>query len=127
MYQFTAKGHPSVKALHKTTLEFTKDENLTDEGDCIVGIKATFDKEKLKQEMQGKDSITVTITAGRLSDVVRAIPNPLFDDDRELVIRMGEHASPRTFAVRADKSAAFLNRSLVAQLKTSPTILVSIE
>ena len=35
-----AYGHPNVKALHKTTLEITKDHYLTPRGDCIIGVKA---------------------------------------------------------------------------------------
>jgi len=48
MYKFIAYGHKNITSRHKTTLEFTKDSNLTIKGDCIVGIKADFSLDKIK-------------------------------------------------------------------------------
>ncbi|HIP58595.1 MAG TPA: DUF371 domain-containing protein, partial [Archaeoglobus profundus] len=33
----TAWGHPNITAKHRTTLEITKDEELSIRGDCIIG------------------------------------------------------------------------------------------
>lgn len=69
----------------------------------------------------------ITITAGGISDNVVAKTNPEFHDDKELVIRLGEHASPRTFAVRADKAAKHLKRELIDKIKQGKEIEVRIE
>ena len=47
--KFKAYGHPNITAKHKTTLEFTKDENLSLRGDCIVGVKADFSLSEIKK------------------------------------------------------------------------------
>ncbi len=41
-YTFTAQGHPNILATHKTTLEITKDTEVTGEGGCIIAVKADF-------------------------------------------------------------------------------------
>jgi hypothetical protein len=33
-------GHPNVLGLHKRTIEITKDDYLTERGDCIIGINS---------------------------------------------------------------------------------------
>ena len=43
IYKFNAYGHPNILGTHKTTFEFTKDNELTLNGDCIVGVKADFE------------------------------------------------------------------------------------
>ena len=48
-YSFTCYGHNNVISRHKTTLEFTKDEDLSLKGDCIVGVKADFSLQQLKK------------------------------------------------------------------------------
>lgn len=123
---FHAKGHPKIQSTHKTTLEFTKEAEVTEQGDCIVGVAADFDKAKL-QAFAREQRIKMTITAGNVSDTLSAKPNPSFDDDSELVIRMGVFISPRTFAIDADKSAKYLNRELVEKIKEGKQVEVRIE
>lgn len=124
---FRAYGHPNIKASHKNTLEFTKEEYLSPEGDCIVGVKADFDKEKLKAFAKKHKNVKITIKTGGLSETIIAKINPDFDDDKEIVIRLGEHASQRTFAVRADKAAKHLNRELIKALQMGSPMEVDIE
>src|SRR5271155_5070525 len=33
-------GHPMVRCAHRTTIEVTRDEHLTIDGDCIIGVRA---------------------------------------------------------------------------------------
>ena len=49
IYKFNAYGHPNILATHKTTLEFTKDKEVSLKGDCIVAVKADFDLIKIKE------------------------------------------------------------------------------
>ena len=127
-YEFTATGHPNVRAMHKTTLEFTKDKDLSLDGDCIVAVNADFDANVLKNFVHYLEKIKITISAGFTSDVVEAIVNKRFDGDKELVIRMGEFDSARTLCIRADKAAVHLKRELIEKLK-NPTqkVVVKIE
>jgi len=63
-YTFYCFGHENIQATHKNTIEFTKEDSLTKNGDCIVGVKADFDRDSLvgyiiKKAGQGKTIGTV--------------------------------------------------------------------
>lgn len=124
---FRAWGHPNIKASHKTTIEFTKEDYVSPEGDCIIGIKSTFDTEKLKEFAKKHEKAKITIKTGALKEVITAKTNPSFNDEKEMVIRMGEYASSRTFAVRADKASKHLNRELVRALQMGSPMEVQVE
>src|SRR3989338_8095472 len=114
-YSFAIHGHENVLATHARTIEFTKDAELTKNGDCIVGVKAEFFLDELKKFLHcGR--VKITVEAGGCSEAVTAVPNKKFNSSHELVIRLGEFDSERTFAVRADKAAVHLGRELVAAL-----------
>ena len=127
MYSFAAYGHKNVLATHKTTVEFTKDKELSLKGNCILGINADFDLEKIKNLIKDSKRIRIVIKVGDISDEITAEVNPDFDDDREIVIRMGGFRSKRTLGVMADKGAAHVKRELAEKLKNPvQKIMVSI-
>ncbi len=120
MYKFSACGHPNILATHKTTLEFTKDSEVSKKGDCIVGVNADFDLKELKdfiQESKNKKSVIIEIENNEIKEAINAEINPGFSSSNELVIRKTGFLSERTFAVNADKAAFGLSRSLVSFLK----------
>ena len=110
--QFTIQGHKNILATHKTTIEFTKDNYLTKQGDCIVGINANFNNKPLK----GKIMITIKIDG--IKDTITATANPNFNS-HEMVIRTSDFLDKRTFAINADKAAIDIKRNLVEKLKNS--------
>jgi hypothetical protein len=133
-YRFTAFGHPNLRATHKSTLEFTKDANLTVEGDCIVGVNADFDPLKIREFAKSCEGhrmkLTLKAQVGKraLEDSVEARPNTLFNDLHELVIRKSDFRSGRTLGVCATKAANDLDRGMVDLLKNpSFTIEVALE
>ena len=123
LYKFHAYGHPNILGTHKTTLEFTKDEELTMRGDCIVGVKADFELEKLKELIKkpGNKKITITMQTSskypKIKETVFAELNPGFNNDKELVIRKTDFVSERTIAISSNKAASDLNRDLIKFLK----------
>ena len=61
-------GHKNILSLHQKTIEITKDEELTSNGDCIVGVSANIScvdlPEKMKKKIQNpKTKITFSIRA----------------------------------------------------------------
>ncbi len=124
-YSFTIKGHENVLATHNRTVEFTKDAGLTKNGDCILGVSADFSLEQLKKFLN-MQRVSITIEIGSTRDVITAVPNKKFSSDHEMVIRMGEFDSDRTFAMRADKSSLELKRDLVAWLKAGKPAIVTV-
>lgn len=124
---FKARGHPNVSAAHKTTFELTKDDFLTEKGDCIVGIDSDFDVDELRAFAAVNRRVRIILRADGMEEVVHALVNPSFADDREFVVRMGNFASPRTFAVRADRSSMMFDRRFVRALKDGAVLEVEIE
>ena len=119
--KFHAYGHPNILATHKTTLEFTKDHELSLKGDCIIGVKADFELYKLKEFIRKakNKSIAITIeTAGKkITETIHAELNPDFGDEKEIVIRKTDFVSKRTLGIRSNKAAFDLNSDLKAYLK----------
>ena len=116
-YSFTAYGHKNILGTHKKTLEFTKDKDLSLNGDCIVGVKADFDLEKIKEFIKSGNKVKIILTLEEISETINATVNDLFNDNTELVIRKSNMATERTFGILADKAAFDLSREFVKLLK----------
>lgn len=113
-YSFTATGHPNILAKHFKTLEITKDNYLTERGDCIIGINANFDKNSLKR-FSGR--IIVELICNGQKDAFKCFVNPDFESDSELVFRKSKVNTERTFGLSCGKSANKLNRELINELQ----------
>jgi uncharacterized protein len=123
MIQFTCRGHKNVLSHHKSTLEFTHDEELTLRGDCIVAVKADYALAAIKNAaFSGK--ISVTMECNGITDSFVAEYHDGFDDPHEMVIRRSEYLDKRTFAIRSTKAAKDIDRKLVEALKDPQAVLV---
>ena len=60
-YSFFSFGHPNITAKHKTTLEFTKDKELSLRGDCIIGVNSTFELKEIKKMIKSGKKIKILI------------------------------------------------------------------
>ena len=122
-YKFNAYGHKNILATHKTTLEFTKDKDVTINGDCVIGVCADFELGKLKEFIKKSGNSDVTITIKTISDsinieeTVKAKLNCDFNDPKEIVIRKTDFISERTFAVNSNKAAFDLKTDLISFLR----------
>ena len=130
-YTFTAFGHPNILATHKTTLEITKDTELTEKGDCIVAVKADFSLQKIKEVVNSCGSngkIKITLVVVGLKEEITTVVNNAFSSDREIVLRKSGFASERTLGIRTNKAAADLDREVIERLKSSSmAVSVTIE
>ena len=119
-----AKGHKNILAIHPTTLEFTKEIDVSRSGDCIVAVSA--DKAmpglgaEFKQELS-KESIrlTILIEAGEIAETVTAYGSAHLTMVHlsEIVVRKSNYICSRTLAIKADKASADLSRDLIEKLK----------
>ncbi|MAG72173.1 MAG: hypothetical protein CL471_18065 [Acidobacteria bacterium] len=136
-YSFNCYGHKNITAKHKTTLEFTKDENVSLKGECIVGVRADFKLSSLKKFIEnksnykkkqlknkainkktiGKIPIKIIIRIKNIEEKINGFLNADFNDSREIVIRKSDFISERTLIIKADKGACDLNRNYVEFLK----------
>ncbi|MBW2996990.1 HAD-IA family hydrolase [Candidatus Woesearchaeota archaeon] len=127
-YVFKAKGHKNILASHKSTLEFTKDREMSLDGDCIVGIGADFSLSRLKQLVTDHKNLRMRIKAGKHVEEIDFIANKQFSSSKELVLRFSEFSSDRTFGFRATKSARQLDRKLIERMRDPrQDIIVEIE
>ena len=129
-YTFNAHGHPNILATHKTTLEFTRDSELSLKGDCIVGVRADFELNKIKKiinkSKNNKIKILIETENKKINGIIEAELNPNFNDNNEIVIRKTDFVSKRTFAIRSNKAAFELKRELIDYLKQKKAIKVTI-
>lgn len=116
-------GHANITSRHGTTLEITKDEEITKRADCIIGVGA--DKgiselsEEFKQKAGNNSIIKVVLRAGNIIETITGIghPNLSFSHKSDIVIRKSTFICPRTLMIKADKSARELDRNLINLLK----------
>ena len=122
IYKFIAYGHPNILGTHKNTFEFTKEENISLKGDCIIGVKADFELEKLEKLIKKLKNRKLLIkikpeNSKIASEEIEAELNPTFKDDKELVIRKTNFISDRTLGIKANKAAFELKKDLISYLK----------
>lgn len=122
--EIVAFGHPLIKATHRSTFEVTKENHLTEKGDCIIAIranKAARDlNENFKDAVRKTDAnITIIIEVDGEREIVKAYGSPYlsFTHPTDLVIRRSGYVCGRTVAIKADKAACDLSRSLVDKLR----------
>lgn len=125
-YSFNCYGHENITARHKTTLEFTKDRDLSLKGDCIMGVKADFSLPQLKNFIKSIDNNKITIIIETMNNInknnnkiiekINAEINPGFNSDKDIVIRKSDFRDERTLAVKADKAAYELSRELIKNI-----------
>ncbi|MEM0015924.1 MAG: DUF371 domain-containing protein [Saccharolobus sp.] len=117
------KGHHNIRALHKTTFEVTKDDYVTERGDCIIGIMADKSINDLSDEFKkiakGDSFIYAVIRVKNLFDVIRGKGSSKFilNDDRKLVFRRSNFVEKSTVMIFADKAAKDINRNIIDYLK----------
>lgn len=125
-----AKGHKNVKAEHKTTFEITKDNYLTERGDCIIGISSSTAAGELKREtkdyIKSGKKIAILLLSNGYYDIVRCWGNPELEltNSKKIIIRKSRYVDNATLCINADKSAADLNRDLIRKLSEENELTV---
>lgn len=120
------RGHENIRATHKTTLEFTREESLTRKGDCIVAVNVDKGYPNLNQSFinlcKSKDcKITVILECEGISDEIIGFGHPdlTFQHPSDMVIRKSQFICPRTLMIRANKAARNLDKQLISKLQDS--------
>lgn len=118
-YTFTCCGHENLQATHKNTLEFTKDNELTLNGDCIVGVNCNFDAEEVKKIAKNCNEIKIRLKLENENQVFDcdAKVNHDFKDNNEIVLRKSNFTSNRTLCLYCDKAAIDIPRKMITKMK----------
>ncbi|MCD6466365.1 MAG: DUF371 domain-containing protein [Methanomicrobia archaeon] len=121
MIVIKARGHPNIKATHRTTIEVTKDNYLTGRGDCILGIDADKSLKDMKEflDQNKKREIKVDLVVENLVESIKGYLDPrlTFLDEKDIVIRKSSYICDRTLMIHASKSAAEINRKIIRKLR----------
>jgi len=118
-----AYGHENILCSHKTTIEITKDKNLTKKGTCIVGIKASkacIDLEPiLKENIKTEKKIKVILEVDNIKDYFYGFghKNLRLLDIKDMVFRKSNYICDRTVLINCTKSSNDLKRELIEGLK----------
>ncbi|MEM2103648.1 MAG: DUF371 domain-containing protein [Candidatus Bathyarchaeia archaeon] len=119
-----AFGHGNIRAAHKTTLQITKEKEISVRGDCIIAVSADKGLLDFKPEFKellrnGNAKLAICIEAGGETETLKAsgssklvLTHPL-----DMVVRKSNYVCGRTLAINADKAASDISRSLVAKLQ----------
>ena len=117
-------GHKNVQAIHHSTVEFTRDTELSRNGDCVLVVAADKGladlsnrfRETLKKP-QSKLIIKIEVD-GILEEIhAKGSPKLRLNHSREIVLRKSDFVSDRTLGIHSDKAAIDLSRALVEKLK----------
>ena len=130
--KITAHGHANVLGTHETTIEVTKEPELTPQGDCIIGVsanKACADlSEEVKSELKKDREVTITLKVGELVEKIhaRGSPDLILTHPHDIVIRKSDFIDDRTLCIKADKACKDLSREFLEALK-NPEAELSLE
>ena len=121
-------GHKHVLSLHEKTLEITKDDDLTPQGDCIVGINSDIScidlPDKMKKKIQNpKTVIKFTIKIGKNSFKIQGFGSQklTLKHVSDIVLRKSAFTCSRTIANNCDKASSDMPRGMVRLLQDPQT------
>lgn len=117
-------GHENILATHQTSVEITKENSLSQRGNCIIAVAANRAVQDLTREFKRrlrKDDakIIVRIEVEGMSETIIACGNSrlTLDHPMDTVIRKSGYICSRTLAIYADKSASDLSQELVRKMQ----------
>jgi len=119
-----ARGHPNILARHKTTFEFTKDEEISERADCIIAVSADKGARDLSTQFKRLARLPDTQIIVEISSegsheriIGRGHPDLTFSHKNDLVGRIGSYTCGRTLMIHADKAALHLGQDFVKKIR----------
>ncbi|HKM74944.1 MAG TPA: DUF371 domain-containing protein [Candidatus Bathyarchaeia archaeon] len=126
--EFFARGHANITAKHATTLEITKEVNLSKNGDCIIAVGATKGLTELSKTFRilcadDNAKIILELNAAGFVEIVqgRGSSSLALSHHEDIVARKSSYVTDRTLIIAADKAARDINRRLVRALRSPNT------
>ena len=121
-------GHKNILSLHQKTIEITKDEKLTTNGDCIVGVSANIScvdlPEKMKKKIRNpKTKISFSIMANGKKFKIQGNGSEKLSlkHTKDIVLRKSAFTCSRTVAINCDKASSDIPRDFVKILQNPKT------
>lgn len=126
-----AWGHKNIFCTHKTTIEITKDTNLTKQGNCVLAVKASkacYDlNSDLKNLIKTGNKFKVKLEVDEIQDYFYGFGNKELNllNKTDMVFRKTDFICDRTVLINCSKSSTELSRELIDKLK-NPEIKLSL-
>jgi hypothetical protein len=127
------RGHPRITALHRSTFEVTRDEEISTAADCIVVVGADKGAASLSgpfKKAAARDDafITCIIESGGFRDTVTGwgSEDMAFTAEDSMVFRVSNYVCERTVMIYADKPAARLDRNLIKALRAENKAIIEL-
>lgn len=119
-----AWGHENISCTHKTTIEITKNTNLTKRGNCVLAVgatKACFDlTSDLKNRIKSGNKFKIILKVENTQDYFYGFGNKELSllDKNDMVFRKSDFICDRTVLLNCSKSSKELSRKLTEKLKS---------
>ena len=117
-------GHKNIRSFHPKTIEITTERDLTLNGDCIVGVRATCGCNDIPEQMKNllqnsKSEILFTISVKDISFKAKGTghENLILTNPHDIVIRKSSFICPRTLAIRCDMASDSIPRQMIKILQ----------
>ncbi|MEM0203118.1 MAG: DUF371 domain-containing protein [Archaeoglobaceae archaeon] len=131
IFEVSAFGHPNITAKHRSTLEVTKDSEISKRADCVIGVNANKSASEIPEEAKvalkngAKAEVEITLPNHGLKVVLHGFGSSTmsFTHTKDIVIRKSGFVCGRTLLIHANKSAKDLDREFVELLKDKKTEL----
>ena len=127
------RGHPLVLGTHPTTFEVTCEEQLSQNGNCIIGVAADKGCAGLSSAFRAllshDDAVLVTrLCSGNITAEIRSQGSVYltFDHPTDIVWRRSSFTCGRTLGICSDQVAASLSRELITRLKGGAEMTVTL-
>ncbi len=127
------RGHPLVLGTHPTTFEVTREDHLTGNGNCIIGISADKGCAGLspdfKRILSHDDAVLVTRLAcdGIVTEIQsRGSSRFTLDHPSDMVWRRSPFVCGRTIGILSDRTALTLPRDLMEYLAKGKEMVVTL-
>ena len=121
-------GHKEILSLHEKTLEITKDNSLTPQGDCIVGVNSNIScidlPQKMKERIQNpKSKIIFTLKVEKFTFKIQGQGSKklTLKHASDIVLRKSAFTCSRTIAINCDKASSDIPKDLVSLLQNPQT------
>lgn len=128
-FEISFHGHENVRSLHTKSIEITTDTDLTVNGDCIIGVRASCGclgiPNEIKSSLQNPQSkVSCTILVGDLSFTITGRGNEklTLTNPHDIVIRKSNFTCPRTLSVNCDTASDSIPRPMVKALQNPKTV-----
>lgn len=128
-----ARGHPQVLGTHPTTFEVTREDHLTANGNCIIGVAADKGCAGLSPEFKAllaqDDAILVTrIVCDGISAEIRSRGSSqmMLNHPTDMVWRKSTFVCGRTIGILSDTTALSLPRELIQNLVLGKEMVVTL-